>query len=165
MKQGIYMEAPIEIVFDHFLDPRKDIDLMPIDTEILELKMTEEGTGTYTLYRGKVAGIPFEMFDVVTDLVPNRRITSRSSNATVGTWTYTFEPEGTGTRVTMEHQSGSLWRLPLLRSVADMVSSRANASYMPKAKARIEAEARKAKAVPGQRKPAASKARKPATSS
>jgi uncharacterized protein YndB with AHSA1/START domain len=160
MKQSIYIEAPVETVFDHFMDPRNDLDLMPIDTEILEVKLTEEGTGTYTDYRSKIAGVPFEMFDVVTDVVPNRRITSRSSSATVGTWTYTFEPEGTGTKLTMEHQSRSLWRLPLLRNVADMVASRANASYMPKAKARIEAEARKPKAVPGQRKPG--KARKPA---
>lgn len=164
MKQSIYIEAPVETVFDHFMDPRSDIDLMPIDTEILEVKLTEEGTGTYTSYRSKIAGVPFEMFDVVTDVVPNRRIRSESSSATVGTWTYTFEPEGTGTRLTMEQQSRSVWRLPLLRNIADVVTSRANASYMPKAKARIEAEARKAKAVPGQRKPAAGKARKPATS-
>jgi hypothetical protein len=36
---------------------------------------------------------------------------------------------------------------------------------MPKAKARIEAEARQRKTVPGQRNPAASKARKRTTSS
>lgn len=164
MKQSIYIEAPVETVFDHFMDPRKDIDLVPIDTEILEVKTTEEGTGTYTSYRSKVAGIPFEMFDVVTDVVPNRRITSKSSSATVGTWQYTFEPEGAGTRLTMEHQSRSFWRLPLLRNVADMVASRANAAYMLKAKVRIEAEARKSTAVPSQRKPAAGRARKPATS-
>ncbi len=164
MKQSIYIEAPVENVFDHFMDPRNDIDLMPIDTEILEVKPTEEGTGTYTSYRSKIAGVPFEMFDVLTDVVPNRRITSKSSSATVGTWKYTFDPEGTGTRLTMEHESASFWRLPLLRNVADMVASRANASYMPEVKARIEAEARKPKGVPGQRKPAAGKARKPATS-
>jgi hypothetical protein len=164
MKQSIYIEAPVETVFDHFLDPRIDIDLMPIETEILEFKLTEEGTGTYSSFRGKFAGVSFEMFDVVTDMVPNKRITSRSSSAAVGTWKYTFEPEGTGTRLTMEHESGSFLRLPLLRNVADVVASRANASFMPKLKARIEAEARKAKAVPGQRKPAEGKARKRATS-
>jgi uncharacterized protein YndB with AHSA1/START domain len=164
MRQSIHIEAPVETVFERFMDPRNDLDLMPIDTEILEVKMTEEGTGTYTSYRAKVAGIPFEMFDVVTDVVPNRRIASKSSSATVGTWTYTFEPEGTGTRLTMEHQAGSLWRLPLLRNVADLVSSRANASFTPKLKARIEAEARKPKTVPGQRRPAEGQARKPATS-
>lgn len=165
MKQSIYIEAPVETVFDHFMDPRKDIDLMPIDTEVLEFKLTEEGIGTYTSYRSKIAGIPFEMFDVVTDMVRNKRITSKSSSAMEGTWTYTFEPEGTGTRLTLEHQAGSLWRLPLLRNVMDMTTSRMTASYLPKAKARIEAEARRPKVVPGQRKPAASKARKPATRS
>ena len=164
MKQSIYIEAPVETVFDHFMDPRKDIDLMPVPTEIVEFTLTEEGTGTYTRYRSRIAGVSFEMFDVVTDVVPNRRITSKSSSATEGTWTYTFEPEGTGTRLTMEHQSMSFWRLPLLRNIADLVTSRMTASYMPKAKARIEAEARKPKAVPVQRKPAAGKPRKPAAS-
>jgi hypothetical protein len=164
MKQSIYIEAPVETVFEHFLDPRKDIDLMPVDTTILEVKRTAEGTGTYTSYRSKIAGVSFEMFDVLTDVVPNKRITSKSSSASVATWTYTFEPEGTGTRLTMEHRSESFWRLPVLRNVADLVSSRANAAFMPKAKARIEAAARKPKAVPGQRKPAEDKARKPATS-
>jgi hypothetical protein len=104
------------------------------------------------------------MFDVVTDVVPNKRITSKSSSATVGTWTYSFEPEGKGTRLTMEHQGRMLWQLPLVRNVADLVTSRASAAYMAKAKDRIEAEARSPKAVPGQRKPAAVKARKPVTS-
>ena len=66
------------------MDPRNDIDRMPIDTEILEVKLTEDGTGTYTSYRSKIAGVPFEMFDVVTDVVPNRRITSKSSSACRG---------------------------------------------------------------------------------
>ena len=37
MKQSIYIEAPVETVFNHFMDPRSDIDLMPIDTEVLEV--------------------------------------------------------------------------------------------------------------------------------
>jgi hypothetical protein len=163
MRQSIHIEAPVEAVFEHFLDPRSDIDLMPVESQILEVKPTAEGTGTYTSYRGKIAGIPFEMFDVLTDVVPNRRISSKSSSAAVGTWTYTFEPEGTGTKVTAEHSSRSFWRLPLLRNLTDLVTSRANASFMPKVRARIEAEAKTAKAVPGQRKPAAEKARRPTT--
>lgn len=163
MRQTIHIEAPVETVFDHFMDPTSDLDLMPVETEVLESKRTDEGTGTYTRYRSKLAGVPFEMFDVYAEVVPNKLITSRSSSASVGTWRYLFEPEGSGTKVTMEHESRSFWRLPLLRGFADAVSSRANASYMPKAKARIEAEL-KAKAVPGQRKPAGEKARKQATS-
>lgn len=165
MKQSIYIQAPVETVFDHLMDPRNDIDLMPIDSEVIEFKPTEEGIGTYTRYRSKIAGIPFEMFDVVTDMVRNEHITSKSSNAGEGTWEYTFEPEGAGTRLTLEHQPRSFWRLPLLGNVMDMTTSRMTASFMPKLKARIEAEARKQKAdLPRQRKPAAGKARKPATS-
>jgi hypothetical protein len=100
MKQSIHIDAPVEMVFEHFLDPTSDIDLMPVESEILEVKRTEEGTGTYTSYRSKLAGVSFEMFDVLTDVVPNKRITSTSSSAGVGTWRYSFEPEGAGTKVT-----------------------------------------------------------------
>ena len=162
MKNSIYIEAPVETVFD-FVKEGKDAHLTPIDTEILDMKVTKEGVGTYMNWRIKVVGIPVEGLDVVTDLVPNKRITSKSSRAMVGTWDYTFEPEGTGTRLTMEHRSRSFWQLPLLRSVMDMGTSRMNASYTAKLKAAIEAEARKPKPVPQQRKAAAGRPRKAPT--
>jgi hypothetical protein len=64
----------------------------------------------------------------------------------------------------MEHQPGSLWRLPLLRNVVEMVTSRMSSAFAPKLKARIEAEARKQKSgLPSQREPAAGKPRKSTT--
>lgn len=161
MKQSIYIEAPVETAFDFCMDPMKSADLMPMDTEYLEVKMTEEGTGSYMSWRSKIAGVPIEGFDVYTEVVPNQRITEMSSRAVVGTWDSTFEPAGTGTRLTMEHRSRSFWALPLLRNALDMVVSRANAALLPKLKAAIEAEARMQKATPPrQRKPAQGKPRK-----
>lgn len=138
MRGTYHVEAPVEKVFDFFFDPRKSADLNPIGAEIREFKMTTEGVGTYTSYRTKIVGIPFEIFDVYTDVVPNRHITDKSSSAVVGTWDYTFEPEGTGTKVTMEHHSRSLWNLPLLRNLGDLVTERLSESFMRRAKDRIE---------------------------
>ncbi len=137
--QGTYhIEAPVETVFDFFVDPRKLVDLVP-SAEIRELKRTKQGTGTYTCYRTKIAGISFENFSVYTDVVPNKHISEKSSSAIVGTWDYTFERDGTGTKVTMEHHSRSLWNMPLLRNLGDVVASRMNESFMRRAKDRIEA--------------------------
>ncbi|HET8560397.1 MAG TPA: SRPBCC family protein [Marmoricola sp.] len=137
--RGIYhIEAPVEQVFDFFKDPSKQAWLFP-DTEIRELKLTEEGTGTYTSYHTKFVGVPLDLFSVFTDVVPNEHITEKSSSAMVGTWEYDFEPEGTGTKVTMEHHSRSFWDLPPLRNIGDLITARANGAYMQRMKERIEA--------------------------
>ena len=137
--QGTYhIEAPVETVFDFFVDPRKLADLLP-PAGIRELKVTEEGIGTYTGYRTKIAGVPFESFSVYTDVVPNKHISEKSSSAMVGTWDFNFEPEGTGTKVTMEHHSRSFWNMPPLRNLGDLVAARMNESFMRRVKDRIEA--------------------------
>jgi ligand-binding SRPBCC domain-containing protein len=137
--RGVYhIEAPVEKVFDFFVDPRKSADLFPT-TEVRELKMTEGGTGTYTDYHTKTFGVPFDAFSVFTDVVPNKHITEKSSSAMVGIWDYTFEPEGTGTKVTMEHHSRSFWRIPPLSTLTEFTAARMNESFMQRVKERIEA--------------------------
>jgi hypothetical protein len=59
----------------------------------------------------------------------------------VGTWDYDFEPEGNGTKLTMEHHSRSVWGLPPLSNVGDVLSARLNERFMQRAKARIESAA------------------------
>jgi hypothetical protein len=140
MRGTYHIEAPVETVFEHFIDPRKLADLFP-DMEIRELKMTDDGTGTYTSYHTKLFGVPLDTFSVYTEVVRNEHITEKSSNAMVGTWDYSFEPEDGGTKLTMEHQSRSLWNLPPLRNVGDLITARMNESFMERVKDRIEASA------------------------
>lgn len=141
MRGTYHIEAPVESVFDFFFDPRQSADLFPerMEMEIRERKVTEEGTGTYTGYHGKMGGIPFDIFSVFTEVVPNKHITEKSSSALVGTWDYSFEPEGSGTRVTMEHHSRSFWDLPPLRNVGDAFTARMNHDFMQRVKERLEA--------------------------
>ncbi len=138
MRSTYHIEAPVEKVFDYFVDPRKSAELFP-NAEIREMKVTEGGTGTYASYHTTMAGIPFNAFSVYTDVVPNKHITEKSSSAMVGTWDYSFEPEGTGTKVTMEHHSRSLWRLPPLSTLTDLAAARMNESYMQRVKDYLEA--------------------------
>jgi hypothetical protein len=71
--------------------------------------------------------------------VPNKHITEKSSNALVGTWDYSFESEGKGTKVTMEHHSRSFWGIPPLSTMGDLVTSRMNQSFMRRVKDHLEA--------------------------
>ncbi|HEU4513246.1 MAG TPA: SRPBCC family protein [Nocardioidaceae bacterium] len=160
-KMSYYIDAPVESVFDFFMDPNNQVDT-PVfgDMKVHEVKMTKEGVGSYYGWSVKMFGIPITGFEVVTDFVPNKRITEKSSNAMVGTWEYTFEPEGSGTKVTMEHRQRSFWAVPPLRNLMDYAVPRLSRSYIKAAKAELETKA----AVPSQRKPASTKPRKPAAS-
>ncbi len=109
---SIHIEAPVEKVFDFYKDPRKGVAAMWTDQmnergELLDVKTTDEGVGTYYSWAMKLPGLRLEGFDVYTEFVPNQRITDRSSRSFVGTWTYTFGPEGSGTRLTHQRHPAS----------------------------------------------------------
>jgi ligand-binding SRPBCC domain-containing protein len=137
MRGTFHIEAPVEKVFDFFTNPIEQVELFP-STEIRELKKTEEGTGTYTDYHTTFFGIPMNAFGVITDFTPNKRIVEKSSSPMVGTWEYRFEPEGTGTKVVMEHRSRSFWDLPPVRTIGDVITTRMTDSYMTKVKEYLE---------------------------
>ncbi len=140
MKRSIHIEAPVETVFDSFKDPAKFMELGPVETQVDDVRVTKEGVGTYMSWHTKIAGLPMRGFDVYTDVVPNKHITERSSNAMVGTWDYDFEPEGSGTKLTLEHHAGSFWRIPPLRSLMDLVTERMSDTYMARLKDAIETQ-------------------------
>ncbi len=115
VKQSIYIDAPVEKVFDFCKDPRKTWSVMPDQmlggSELADVKMTKDGVGTYYSWTVRLAGLRVEGFNVFTEFVPNKRITDRSSRSFVGTWTVSFEPEGSGTRLTEWRHPVSFWPL------------------------------------------------------
>lgn len=155
MKVSYHIDAPVEAVFDFFKDPASDSGFPRM--EVLDSKPTKEGVGTYMSWRMKIAGIGWEGFEVITDLEPNTHITEKSSSAMVGTWDYFFEPEGSGTKLTMEHRPRSVWALPLLGNLVDYGTTRMSHLYIDRVKAQLEKPAR-----PARRKPTATKPRKSA---
>ena len=112
---SIYIDAPVEKVFEYYQDPDHQWAMMPEQTkrfiEPRDIKRSREGVGTYTSWVYKVGPLRREAFDVVTEFVPNERITERSSQPVMGTMTTTFRTEGSGTRFTIERRPGSFWQL------------------------------------------------------
>lgn len=145
MKRSIHIEAPVEKVFDYifdsFKDPVKFQDQMMARGQVDEMKATKEGTGTYISWHAKIAGVPIQAFEVLTDVVPGKHITERSSSATVGTWDYDLEPEGSGTKLTVEHHMRSLWRIPPLHNLMDLAATRPTDSFMLRLKDIVETPA------------------------
>lgn len=157
MKVSYHVDAPVETVYDYFMDPASGAGM---GAEVVESKVTKEGVGTYMSWRMKAAGIPvYQGFQVVTEAVPNKRIVERSSRALVGDWEYSFAPEGSGTKVTMQHSSRSFWAMPPLRNAVDYATTRLSRRYV--AQVRQELAARKPAApAPAPRKATPSKPRK-----
>jgi uncharacterized protein YndB with AHSA1/START domain len=142
MRSVHHIEAPVEKVFELFIDPSAmaDMELGGVGQETRDVKLTADGNGTSYSWNLKVAGvrIPGENFNVYLDVVPNKHITEKSSRAIVGTWEYSFEPEDGGTKLTMEHHSRSIWAVPPLSTLMDMAMPRMNEQFMRQLKDRIE---------------------------
>ncbi|HRY10038.1 MAG TPA: hypothetical protein P5544_08690 [Candidatus Nanopelagicales bacterium] len=81
-------------------------------------------TGTHYTWTARIAGITLEGLDVFTEFVQDRRITDMSSSALEGTWTYGFEPDGSGTRLTIENRSRSFWRIRPLEQILDLLAAK-----------------------------------------
>jgi carbon monoxide dehydrogenase subunit G len=160
-KMSYYIDAPVEAVFDFLKDPTNQVDYQPFgDLSVGDVTMTEDGVGSFYSWKVKMAGFPISGFDVYTEVEPNKHLREMSSNAMVGTWDYRVEPEGKGTRLTMEHHQRSLWALPPLRNLTDYTTRRLTRAFVDSVTKQLAAGA----TVPSQRKPSAAKPRKTAAS-
>ena len=97
-RESIHVEAPVTKVFDFFSDPNNWREVEPDQIEFKDVTLTQEGVGTHYSWSAKILGLPVEGLQVFTEFIPNQRITDRSSTSLEGTWTYSFEPEGSPAR-------------------------------------------------------------------
>jgi hypothetical protein len=141
-RHSIHIEAPVEKVFAFVKDPVNFHELAQRHTpplEIKDVKQTVDGVGSYYVWVARSRGFRMEGFCVYTEFIPDRRITERSSLAADGDWTYLFEPEGSGTRLTTESHARSFWRIPPFRQLAERLHGRNAEQLLPELKARMEA--------------------------
>ena len=139
MKRSIHIEAPVEKVFDFFKDPRNMQELaVTTPFAVKDVKLTEEGVGSYYGWVFKTPGLRIEGFDVYTEFVPNQRITDKCSWPLFGDFTFSFAPEGSGMQLTTETHHRSIWRLPPLKELVDLVQSMASERFLSAVKAKME---------------------------
>ena len=121
--RSIHVDAPVETVFDYVKDPAHFYDAMPdrMRAELKAVNETPEGVGTtYEWLQGHLAG--FELVGVVTrqESVVNERIVDSSSTGPL--WTWTFEPDGDGTSLTLAFEYST--KIPLMDKVVDAIAWR-----------------------------------------
>ncbi len=137
-EQSFHVDAPVTKVFDFFRDPSNWAELEPEGVQFKDVRLTEEGLGTHYSWAAKIAGVSIEGFNVFTEFVPDRHITDWSSSSLEGTWTYSFEPEGSGTKLTVENRGRSFWRLPPLERLLDRVAAKTHEPRFARLKTMLE---------------------------
>lgn len=137
---SVYIEAPVAEVFGFWREPRNVVSLTPDDrVAMTDVRLTEDGVGTCYRLTARLAGVTIDSVIVFTEVVPYRRIVDMSSLALHGTTTYLFEPEGSGTRMTMEWQPRSVWRLRPLEFLAARLMAPCHDHMFRKLKDTLEA--------------------------
>jgi uncharacterized protein YndB with AHSA1/START domain len=121
-KRSVHIDAPVEKVFDHVQDPRRFFEAFDEEWRrhmaLAEVNSTPEGVGsTYRMMGRMFLFFHMEWLMTREEYVPNERIVDHAN--TGGVWTSTFEPDETGTTLTMAFGWSS--KVPLVGDVLDRV--------------------------------------------
>ena len=116
--RSIHIDAPVEKVFDHVKDPQNQwqaYELAGKNTIAEKDVAPEAGQGSTWTWQGHFLFIPIHGTMTREEYVPNKRIVDHSTTGVL--WTYTFEPDDSGTTLTMEVEVTS--KVPFLDKVED----------------------------------------------
>jgi uncharacterized protein YndB with AHSA1/START domain len=101
--KSIVIQAPAEKIFAYVNDPYNLPEFWPSMLEVKDVKRLPNG-GTSCKFAYKMAGIRLEAFMEDTECVLNQRTVSKVSGGIEAWTTFTYEPVGQGTKVTLEDE-------------------------------------------------------------
>lgn len=118
LRWTVTINAPVEQVFSYLRDP-ENMWHSP-DVGIADIKVTPEGVGTtvrnvFALPGLKHLGITGNVIAETVEFVPNRRIVVKATPSMGrmvkfdGTWTWTFEPVNSGTKLIVDYAELANW--------------------------------------------------------
>jgi uncharacterized protein YndB with AHSA1/START domain len=116
---SVRVNAPVEKVFDYVKDPAHFLGAFPHQEDLVmgNVTMAPEGVGTTYEWTDRELGIKISGVSTRAEYVVNHRIVDKSSTGPV--WTWTFEPDGSGTTLTLMYEYSS--KIPLVDKVVDAV--------------------------------------------
>jgi len=120
VERSFKINAPVEKVFSYVTDPRNELEYIPSITDIRDI--TGQGVGQRFGWTYKMMGIPLKGKDEVTEYVPNQCYVQKSTGGIVSTWTWTFQPEAGGTRLSLVVEYTI--PVPVLGKVGERLASR-----------------------------------------
>ena len=118
-KRTVHVDAAVEAVFDYVKDPRHFFAAFPGGGQdnLTDVSLTPEGVGSTYAWKGGM--FVFHIHGVMTreEYIPYERIVDRSSTGPV--WTWTFEPDPTGTTLSLAFEWST--KVPLMDKAVDRV--------------------------------------------
>jgi uncharacterized membrane protein len=101
VQKSILNNAPVEEVFAFVENPSNMPDVWPSLERVTDVERQPNG-GYCCKYIYRIVGMRFEGYTDLVEHVPNQRIVTHSKIGIEGTLRWTFQPEGNGTRLTIE---------------------------------------------------------------
>ena len=140
LESSVTINAPVEKVFEYASKPENLPEFWPSLIEVSNVKELPNGGYSYDFVY-KIFGMRLTGSIEDTEVVPNERIVSISTGGIESTITWTYEPEGGGTKLTtlVEYKIP----VPLLGKIAEAFIIKMNENesdtIMANLKARMEA--------------------------
>ncbi len=97
VERSITIKAPVDKVFAYVANPANEMEWFTSISDIRDIK--GQGVGQKYGYTYKMAGLPLKGESEVIEYTPNQRYVTKSKGGMVSTWTWTFSPEDSGTRL------------------------------------------------------------------
>ena len=120
-KRSVHVDAAVQTVFDYVKDPRHFLNAMPgsdpARDAITDVTLTPEGVGSTYAWKSSMFGLHIHGVMTREEYIPTERIVDRSSTGPV--WTFTFEPDPTGTTLSLAFEWTT--KVPLVDKAADRV--------------------------------------------
>jgi len=99
--QSTVIKAPVDTVFTFLSDPTNWMKAFPGDSDVTHLDIKPDGVGTSARWSAKVWAVPMHVTHEYREVIPNKRIVSKTSVGPV--ITFSLEPvDGTSTELTVE---------------------------------------------------------------
>lgn len=121
-QRSTHIDAPVEKVFAYVEDPHHFFAAMaPMSgdrSHFTDVTTTPEGVGSTYEWSDRWFLFPIHGVTTRTECVPNERIVDHSS--TGPTWTFTFEPDATGTTLTLAFEYSM--KVPLVGKAVDALA-------------------------------------------
>ncbi|MDP3047121.1 MAG: SRPBCC family protein [Chloroflexota bacterium] len=98
----ITINAPVEKVFGYMTDPTNLPEIWPSMVEVKDAKLLPEHVGSSFAWVYKMAGMRFKGSSEVTEHVTSQRQVTKSTKGIQSMFVWTYQPEGGGTKLTVD---------------------------------------------------------------
>lgn len=124
IEKSIVINAPVEKVFTFMAEPSHLPEIWPSMVEVKDIKQTEAHVGTSYRWMYKMAGMRFEGTSETTEYRENQRVIVENKSGIPSKFTWTYEPQGAGTKLTVNAEYTI--PMPLLGKLAEPIIAKQN---------------------------------------